>query len=82
MNYITLDKQSKIPLYQQLADSFMRAIEAHQLLPEQRLPSEEVLCQTFGISRSVVKLAYDQLEHHQLQLMDHFLNERKYYNEL
>lgn len=65
MNFITLDKQSKIPLYQQLADSFMRAIEAHQLLPEQRLPSEEVLCQTFGISRSVVKLAYDQLEHNQ-----------------
>lgn len=62
MNFITLDKQSKTPLYQQLMDSFIKAIEDYTLLPEQRLPSEEVLCQAFGISRSVVKLAYQKLE--------------------
>lgn len=62
MNFIRLDKQSKIPLYQQLVESFARAIESRVLLPDDRLPSEEVLCHTFGISRSVVKLAYDDLE--------------------
>ena len=62
MNFITLDKQSKTPLYQQLMDSFIRAIEDNVLLPESRLPSEEVLSHTFVISRSVIKLAYDELE--------------------
>ena len=62
MNFITLDKQSKTPLYQQLMDSFIKAIENYTLLPEQRLPSEEVVCQAFGISRSVVKTAYQKLE--------------------
>ena len=62
MNFITLDKQSKTPLYQQLMDSFIKAIDDNVLLPESRLPSEEVLSHTFGISRSVIKLAYDELE--------------------
>lgn len=62
MNFISLDKQSKSPLYQQLIDSFQQAINQYTLLPDQRLPSEEVLCQTFNISRSVVKIAYQKLE--------------------
>lgn len=66
MNYISIDKQSKASLYQQLAESIEHAIAQQILLPEQRLPSEEVLCETFGISRSVVKLAYAQLEEKKL----------------
>ncbi len=66
MNYISIDKQAKASLYQQLAKSIQIAIDQQILLPEERLPSEEVLCEVFGISRSVVKLAYAYLEEKRL----------------
>lgn len=62
MFYIKLDKASKQALSQQLVESFEKAIDQLLLLPEQRLPSEENLCESFGISRSVVQIAYNLLE--------------------
>lgn len=62
MNYIKLDKELNIPLYQQLYDSFKTAIDNYELKSDQRLPSEEIICQSFNISRSVVKITYQKLE--------------------
>jgi GntR family transcriptional regulator len=61
MKRLTLDKTSPIPLHQQLANEIKMAIRSHQYPPGHKLPTEEELCQHFGISRPVVRQAYKQL---------------------
>ena len=50
-----------VPLYQQLASQLRREILAGVYRPGDRLPSEETLCATFGVSRITVRAALDQL---------------------
>lgn len=49
------------PLYQQLASRLRREIADGTYQPGDRLPSEEALCATFGVSRITVRAALDQL---------------------
>lgn len=61
MHYINLDKTLKTPLYQQLYQSFERAIKDNVLRDADQLPTEEALCQYFDISHYIVRHAYDAL---------------------
>lgn len=61
MNYIRIDKFSKIPLYLQLKDSIKNAILTGVLKDKDKLPTEEFIGQVFNISRPVVRQAYQSL---------------------
>ena len=58
---ITLDRDSAIPLYAQVAEEIRQAILQGRLKPEQKLPSSRTLAESLGISRITVTQCYDQL---------------------
>ena len=62
MNYIRINKFSKTPLYEQLYNSIKAAIQNGQLKDKDKLPPEEVLADTFNISRPVKRQAYASLK--------------------
>ncbi len=49
------------PLYQQLANRLRQQIASGVFRPGDRLPSEDALCEEYGISRITVRAALDQL---------------------
>lgn len=61
MNYIHINKLSKEPLYQQISSAIEEAIFSGDLNYGDQLPSEEHLSDAFGISRIVVRQAYQEL---------------------
>jgi len=61
MNYIRINKFSKIPLYLQLKNSIKNAILNGVLKDKDKLPTEEFIGQVFNISRPVVRQAYQTL---------------------
>ena len=61
MNYIRINKFSKIPLYLQLKNSIKNAILNGVLKDKDKLPTEEFIGQVFNISRPVVRQAYQSL---------------------
>ena len=76
MNYIRINKFSKVPLYVQLYDSIKAAIQSGQLKDKDKLPPEEVLAETFNISRPVIRQAYRAL--HEEGLIDRFQGRGSY----
>ncbi len=56
-----LNSQSPIPLYRQLADILAARIRCGQYPVGQRIPSEHLLAETFGIGRPTVRQATDFL---------------------
>ncbi len=61
MDYIFVNKILKTPIYKQIAFSIISAIEKGDLIFNDKLPTEKEVCQTFLISPTVVKMAYDFL---------------------
>lgn len=61
MHYIVINKFSNIPLYAQLRNSIRQAIDDGTLKNKDKLPTEDELCNTFHISRPVVRQAYADL---------------------
>jgi len=61
MQYIVINKFSNIPLYAQLRNSIRQAIDDGTLKNKDKLPTEDELCDTFHISRPVVRQAYADL---------------------
>jgi GntR family transcriptional regulator/MocR family aminotransferase len=59
---IPLDRQSAIPIYQQIEEYVRQSILAGSLAPETRLPATRQLAQDLGISRVTVENAYAVLE--------------------
>ncbi|HEX3030990.1 MAG TPA: PLP-dependent aminotransferase family protein [Bacillota bacterium] len=57
-----LDRQSKTPLYLQIANQIIGQIKAGSLKEEAALPAERKLAAILGINRSTVINAYNQLE--------------------
>ncbi len=49
------------PLYHQLATKLRQQIASGQFRPGDRLPSEDALCEEYGVSRITVRAALDQL---------------------
>lgn len=59
---IPLDRQSAVPLYQQVVDYLRQNILSGNLLPETRLPSTRQLAESLGVSRITITNAYAELE--------------------
>jgi len=59
--FIHIDKKNKMPLYSQLETSILKAINSGKLKAGDKLPTEEEVCNEYGISRIVVKQAYNDL---------------------
>ena len=58
---IKINKFSPIPLYLQLKDSIIENIKNGNYQPGDKIPTEEEICNTCGISRSVIKQALSEL---------------------
>ncbi|HVW43646.1 MAG TPA: PLP-dependent aminotransferase family protein [Amycolatopsis sp.] len=58
---IVLDRDSGLPLYRQIEDSFSSAILAGVLKAGTRLPSTRALAESLGVSRNTIMLAFDEL---------------------
>lgn len=56
-----IDRTSAIPLHKQLEDAIMDAIGSGKLRVGDKLPTEDALAETFGLSRPVVRQAYGSL---------------------
>lgn len=56
-----LNKESSIPLHDQLASLLREQLVRRELVPNDRLPSERDLCQQYGISRITVRQALSDL---------------------
>ncbi len=61
MNFIRLNKLLPIPLYVQIRDSIEAAIDSGLLKDKTKLPTEDEICETFNVSRPVVRQAYSDL---------------------
>lgn len=59
---MTIDKDSRIPLYCQLMDIIIEQIETGKLAENDKLPSERELCERYNISRATVRQAIQELE--------------------
>nr|WP_248630030.1 PLP-dependent aminotransferase family protein [Enterococcus cecorum] len=56
-----LNSESNLPYYQQIIHELIEAIQSGELLPEERLPAERKLAQIYGVNRSTVGRALDEL---------------------
>jgi GntR family transcriptional regulator len=63
MNYIHINKLLTKSIYKQIADSIHQAIESGVLKYNDKLPTEKEICQTFRVSQTAVKMAYELLIH-------------------
>ena len=63
MDYININPELKIPIYQQLVDAIRVAIKKERLVSGQKLPTVQEMTESLGIARGTVKRAYDELEH-------------------
>lgn len=57
-----IDRNSPIPYYHQLKQLIIADIAESDRRPGDRLPGDEALCATFGVSRTVVRQALGELE--------------------
>jgi GntR family transcriptional regulator len=57
----SIDKGSPVPIYAQLKDIIRASIEEKRLAPDQRIPSENELSASYGISRMTVRQAIREL---------------------
>lgn len=56
-----LDSTSIIPLYHQLKEILIETIEKGELMPGEKIPSENQLCSQYSVSRNTAKKAIDDL---------------------
>ena len=61
MDISSLDRQSSTPLYLQIRDLLLQAIERNELPPRQQAPSERELSTLTGVSRMTVRQALQSL---------------------
>src|SRR5512134_3207279 len=59
---IPLDRQSTVPLYQQIEDYLRQGILTGSLAPDTRLPASRQLAHDLGVNRITVENAYAALE--------------------
>jgi len=58
---MSIDRTSKVPLYQQLKDIIEEKIESGEIKPGDKLPSESELITQYGVSRQVVRQTMAEL---------------------
>jgi GntR family transcriptional regulator / MocR family aminotransferase len=59
---IPLDRQSTVPLYEQIGDYLRQGILSGSLAPETRLPASRQLARDLGVNRITIENAYAALE--------------------
>ena len=59
---ISLDKQSRVPVYEQLVEAFKKEIILGILEPDSLIPSVRALSTSLGINPNTVQKAYLELE--------------------
>lgn len=59
---IPLDRQSDIPLYQQIKTHLQQGILSGSFAPDMRLPASRQLARDLGVNRITVETAYSELE--------------------
>jgi DNA-binding transcriptional MocR family regulator len=59
---IDVDKQSPVPVYQQISQSFRELINQGRISEGYRLPPERKLAQTLGVNRTTILNAYRELK--------------------
>lgn len=59
---ITLDYQSRTPIYEQIINEIERFVSLGLLKPEEQLPSIREFATTLGINPNTVKKSYEELE--------------------
>ncbi|MEP6561183.1 MAG: GntR family transcriptional regulator [Nakamurella sp.] len=57
-----IDRTAPLPFYHQLKQILLADIQERQLAPGTRLPGDNELCQTYDLSRTVVRQALGELE--------------------
>jgi GntR family transcriptional regulator len=57
-----IDRKSPLPFYHQLKQLVVADIADNQRRPGDRLPGDHALCETYGVSRTVVRQALSELE--------------------
>ncbi len=58
-----IDRSSFVPYYIQVIEAISEYIEVNDLPPDFQLPGEAELCDTFDVSRTVIRQALRELEH-------------------
>lgn len=58
---LSIDKSSPVPYYEQLRVILERSMAEGRLSVDEQLPSEAQLCEDFGVSRTVVRQALNEL---------------------
>ncbi|MBQ6687116.1 MAG: GntR family transcriptional regulator [Bacilli bacterium] len=61
-NLITLDYQSRVPIYEQIIKEFERYIALGVLKEDDQIPSIRELAASLGINPNTVRKAYEKLE--------------------
>lgn len=61
MNFIEVNTSSITPIYEQIKDSILHAVEQERLKKGDRVPSINMLCRKLGISPGTVLKAYEDL---------------------
>ena len=62
LNYIDLDKNSRVPIYQQIVDTIIKNISIGNIKLNQKLPSINSISEDFYLSRDTVEKAYNILK--------------------
>ena len=57
-----INKESDIPLYQQLIHEIKKRVDIKILKENDKLPSESEICKTYNLSRTIVRMAMNILE--------------------
>jgi GntR family transcriptional regulator len=58
-----VDRNSYIPYYAQVKEALKELLESQLLASGDQIPGEAELCQAFGVSRTVIRQALDELEY-------------------
>lgn len=62
LSFIHLNKQSKTPIYLQLSQQLINAIQRQYLMPGSKIPGSRLLAELLGIHRKTVIAALDDLQ--------------------
>jgi DNA-binding GntR family transcriptional regulator len=58
---VDIERDSVVPVYEQIADRIAAQIESGELPPGARVPSEATICQTYEVSRDTARRAMELL---------------------
>lgn len=61
ISHDALDESSSVPLYRQLKHRILQLIATGTLTVGERLPTEQALCEAFGLSRATVRRCFQDL---------------------